>query len=42
METEQQIYCQGDPNAEGHPKIYLTLDPITHSATCPYCSKNFS
>lgn len=42
MEKEQQIYCQGDPNAEGHPKIYLALDPITHSATCPYCSKNFS
>jgi uncharacterized Zn-finger protein len=41
MEKEQQICCQGGPDSEGHPKIYLTLDPISHSATCPYCGKKF-
>lgn len=39
MEKGQQISCQGGPDSEGHPKVYLKINPTTHSAICPYCSK---
>lgn len=33
--------CDGGPSAEGHPRVYLHLDPDTHDTVCPYCSRRF-
>ncbi|NKD55068.1 MULTISPECIES: zinc-finger domain-containing protein [unclassified Haematospirillum] len=37
METS----CDGGSPAQGHPRVYLHLDPDSHDIVCPYCSRKF-
>ncbi len=32
--------CDGGKGAQGHPRVYLTLNSLTPTV-CPYCSKVF-
>ena len=33
--------CDGGAPSQGHPRVYLHLDPNTRDTVCPYCSRRF-
>ena len=39
--TSTTVACDGDQHAGGHPRVFIKLDPHSHKAVCPYCSKVF-
>ena len=39
--TAKQVRCDGGKGAHGHPAVYLSIDPKTGEAVCPYCSRRF-
>ncbi|AZL16218.1 zinc-finger domain-containing protein [Rickettsiales endosymbiont of Stachyamoeba lipophora] len=38
--TSKEIWCEGEDEAIGHPKIYLEIGE-TNEINCPYCSMKF-
>ena len=39
--TKDQIPCQGDGGALGHPLVWLKISPTEGMVECPYCDKQF-
>jgi uncharacterized Zn-finger protein len=36
-----EVACDGGVGADGHPRVFLKLNPHTHQVVCPYCSHTF-
>lgn len=39
--SETTVSCEGKGATSGHPRVYIKLDPNTHTAQCPYCGQAF-
>jgi len=38
---QTHVFCDGGDNEEGHPKVYLEINPELGRVACPYCGKTF-
>ena len=36
-----EVACDGGKGPLGHPKVYLHINRVVGSVTCPYCSKHY-
>ena len=36
-----RIACDGGGDALGHPRVWLSLDPVKAEVECPYCDAKF-
>ncbi|MEM8741913.1 MAG: zinc-finger domain-containing protein [Pseudomonadota bacterium] len=41
MVTKTRIACDGGEGALGHPRVWLSIDPVKGWVDCPYCDKRF-
>jgi uncharacterized Zn-finger protein len=39
--TRTRIACDGGEGALGHPRVWLSIDPVHGWVDCPYCDKRF-
>lgn len=39
--TAARVACDGGEGALGHPRVFLSLDPVAGFVECPYCDKRF-
>ncbi|MCH2546695.1 MAG: zinc-finger domain-containing protein [Alphaproteobacteria bacterium] len=37
----EEVACDGEAGALGHPRVFLHIDRTVGSVTCPYCSRQF-
>ena len=36
-----RVACDGGEGALGHPRVWLSIDPVKGYVTCGYCDKRF-
>lgn len=39
--AQEEVICDGNNTALGHPRVFLHIDRATNEVTCPYCSRHF-
>ncbi|MBB5516786.1 putative Zn-finger protein [Rubricella aquisinus] len=39
--TKERISCDGGGGALGHPRVWLSVDPVDGYVECGYCDKKF-
>lgn len=39
--TRTRIWCDGGCGPLGHPRVYMTIDPMKGFIDCGYCDKRF-
>lgn len=39
--TQWRVACDGGQGALGHPRVWLSLSPVTGAVECGYCDKKF-
>ncbi len=39
--TKTRIACDGGEGALGHPRVWLSIDPVLGYVDCPYCDKRY-
>lgn len=38
---QEEVACDGDGGALGHPRVFLHIDRSVGNVTCPYCSRHY-
>ncbi len=41
MVQETTVSCDGKGGTDGHPEVFIKLDPKSKTADCPYCGQRF-